>query len=162
MAWRAALGARPEGMDVPMPAHDVDLLDLTAFEEGTDGAVFRVLREVDPLHWNDEPDGPGFWSVTRYEDVKTVASDYELFTAVEGTQIKSRRAEGEGERSIHHVDPPRHGQLRRIVLPHGRPARSLSLESAIVAVVDDLLDGAGGAGEIDFVARIAAPLLLRI
>ncbi len=143
-----------------MPAHDVDLLDLTAFEEGTDGAVFRVLREVDPLHWNDEPDGPGFWSVTRYEDVKTVASDYELFTAVEGTQIKSRRAEGEGERSIHHLDPPRHGQLRRIVVPHVRPARIRSLESDIVAVIDDLLDGAVGAGEFDFVARIAAQLPL--
>jgi cytochrome P450 len=147
-------------MDVHMAAHEVDLLDLTPFEEGTDGAVFRVLRDHDPLHWNDEPDGPGFWSVTRYEDVKTVASDYELFTAVEGTQIQSRRAEGEGERSIHHLDPPRHGPLRKIVVPHVRPARIRSLESDIVAVIDGLLDGAVGAGEFDFVARIAAQLPL--
>src|SRR5260370_18646216 len=131
MAWRGGPAARPEGMDVDMPAHDVDLLDLTAFEEGTDGAVFRVLREVDPLHWNDEPDGPGFWSVTRYEDVKTVASDYELFTAVEGTQIKSRRAEGECERSIHHLDPPRHDQLRRVGVPDVRPDRLRSRMPAI-------------------------------
>lgn len=143
-----------------MPQHVVDLLDLAPFEQGADGAVFRVLRDHDPLHWNDEPDGPGFWSVTRYEDVKAVASDHELFTAVEGTQIQSRRAEGEGERSIHHLDPPRHGLLRRVVVPHVRPARIRSLESNIVAVIDDLLDRAVGAGEFDFVGRIAAQLPL--
>jgi cytochrome P450 len=147
-------------MDVLMPAHEVDLLDLTPFEAGADDAVFRILRDDDPLHWNDEPDGPGFWSVTRYEDVKAVASDHELFTAVEGTQIQSRRAEGEGERSIHHLDPPRHSQLRRIVVPHVRPARIRSLEPDIAAVIDDLLDDAAGAGEFDFVARIAAQLPL--
>ena len=143
-----------------MPQREVDLLDLTPFEEGADDEVFRVLRDHDPLHWNDEPGGPGFWSVTRYTDVKAVASDHEVFTAVEGTQIQSRRAEGEGERSIHHLDPPRHSQLRRIVVPHVRPARIRSLEPDIVAVIDDLLDDAAGVGEFDFVARIAAQLPL--
>jgi len=149
-----------EGMDVHMPQREVDLLDLTPFEEGADDEVFRVLRDHDPLHWNDEPGGPGFWSVTRYTDVKAVASDHEVFTAVEGTQIQSRRAEGEGERSIHHLDPPRHSQLRRIVVPHVRPARIRSLEPDIVAVIDDLLDDAAGSGEFDFVGRIAAQLPL--
>ena len=116
-------------MDVHMPQREVDLMDLSPFEQGTDSEVFGVLREHDPLHWNDEPDGPGFWSVTRYNDVKAVASDYEAFTAAEGTQIKSRRAEGEGERSIHHLDPPRHSQLRKVAVPHVRPARIRSLES---------------------------------
>ena len=147
-------------MDVRIPQSEVDLMDLSPFEQGTDGEVFRILRKHDPLHWNDEPDGPGFWSVTRYDDVKAVASGYEAFTAAEGTQIKSRRAEGEGERSIHHLDPPRHSQLRKIVVPHVRPARIRSLESDIVAVIDELLDGTVGAGEFDFVGRIAAQLPL--
>jgi cytochrome P450 len=147
-------------MDVHMPQREVDLMDLGPFEQGTDSEVFAILREHDPLHWNDEPDGPGFWSVTRYGDVRAVASDYEAFTAAEGTQIKSRRAEGGGERSIHHLDPPRHSQLRKIVIPHVRPARIRSLESDIVAVIDELLDGTAGAGEFDFVGRIAAQLPL--
>jgi cytochrome P450 len=147
-------------MDVHMPQRKVDLMDLSPFEEGTDTEVFRILREYDPLHWNDEPDGPGFWSVTRYGDVKAVASNHETFTATEGTQIKSRRAEGEGERSIHHLDPPRHSQLRKIVVPHVRPVRIRSLESDIIAVIDELLDGAVGAGEFDFVGRIATQLPL--
>jgi cytochrome P450 len=142
------------------PQREVDLMDLSLFERGTDSEVFGILREHDPLHWNDEPDGPGFWSVTRYDDVKNVASDYEAFTATEGTQIKSRRAEGEGERSIHHLDPPRHSQLRKIVVPHVRPARIRSLDSDIVAVIDQLLDATVGTGEFDFVGRIAAQLPL--
>ncbi|MEV0854460.1 cytochrome P450 [Nocardia fluminea] len=139
---------------------DIDLMDLRAFERGEDDRLFAQLRDEDPLHWNDEPDGPGFWSVTRYADVKAVATDHATFTVVEGTQIASRRAEGEGGRSIHHVDPPEHGPLRKIVTPHVRPAKVKALEADIIAVIDELLDKAIGAGRTDFVAEIAAQLPL--
>ncbi|PPJ24932.1 cytochrome P450 [Nocardia nova] len=139
---------------------DIDLMDLRAFECGEDDRLFARLRDEDPLHWNEEPDGPGFWSVTRYADVKAVAADYARFTVVEGTQIASRRAEGEGGRSIHHVDPPEHGPLRKIVTPHVRPSKVKALEADITAVIDMLLDKAVGAGRIDFVAEIAAQLPL--
>ena len=138
----------------------VDLMDLAAFESGTDGELFATLRDRDPLHWNDEPDGPGFWSVTRYEDVKAVASDPELFTVVNGTQIQSRRAEGEGARSIHHVDPPEHGPLRKIAATHIRPTRIRELEPDIVTVIDQLLDETQDRGSVDFVDSIAAKLPL--
>ena len=138
----------------------VDLMDLDPFEAGRDGALFAHLREHDPLHWNDEPGGTGFWSVTRHDDVKTVASDPRLFTVVEGTQIQSRRAEGEGARSIHHVDPPEHGPLRKIAASHIRPARVRNLEGDITAVIDELLDNAEGVGEIDFVSQISSQLPL--
>ena len=138
----------------------VDLMDLDPFEAGRDGALFAHLREHDPLHWNDEPGGTGFWSVTRHDDVKTVASDPRLFTVIEGTQIQSRRAEGEGARSIHHVDPPEHGPLRKIAASHIRPARVRNLEGDITAVIDELLDNAEGVGEIDFVSQISSQLPL--
>lgn len=139
----------------------IDLMDLDPFEAGRDAAVFARLRDEDPLHWNDEPaGGPGFWSVTRYEDVKTVASDPELFTVVDGTQIQSRRAEGEGARSIHHVDPPEHGPLRKIAATHMRPARVKDLEGDIRAVIDSLLDDAQSAREVDFVHSVSSQLPL--
>ncbi|WP_375385096.1 cytochrome P450 [uncultured Microbacterium sp.] len=138
----------------------VDLMDLAPFESGTDGELFAALRAQAPLHWNDEPNGPGFWSVTRYDDVKSVASDPALFTVVDGTQIQSRRAEGEGARSIHHVDPPEHGPLRKIAATHIRPTRIRELEPDIVDVIDELLDRAESRGSLDFVADIAAQLPL--
>ena len=83
-------------------AETIDLMDLEPFTAGTDHALFARLRDEDPLHWNAEPDGPGFWSVTRYEDVKAVAANHEDFTVTEGTQIASRRAEGEAARMVYH------------------------------------------------------------
>ncbi|UPW08724.1 cytochrome P450 [Gordonia terrae] len=141
-------------------ADDIDLMDLRPFAAGVDHDMFARLRTEDPLHWNAEPDGRGFWSVTRYEDVKAVASNAEDFTVTQGTQIASRRAEGEGARSIHHVDPPEHGKLRGIVTPHVRPVKLKSLEGDISAVIDELLDAHTGAGDIDFVASVAAQLPL--
>ena len=141
-------------------AETIDLMDLEPFTAGTDHALFARLRDEDPLHWNAEPDGPGFWSVTRYEDVKAVAANHEDFTVTEGTQIASRRAEGEAARSIHHVDPPEHSKLRGIVTPHIRPTKIKGLEADIIRVVDELLDTAIAAGEVDFVATVAAQLPL--
>lgn len=138
---------------------NVDLMDLSAFEEGRDHELFAHLRDHDPLHWNAEPQGgPGFWSVTRYSDVVAVANNHAAFTVREGTQIPSRRAEGEGARSIHHVDPPEHGPLRRVAAPHIRPVKVKALESDILAVIDQLLDERIGAGPFDMVREISAQL----
>ncbi|WAL49278.1 cytochrome P450 [Rhodococcus pyridinivorans] len=139
---------------------DIDLMNLQPFASGYADEVFKELRDHDPLHWNAEPDGAGFWSVTRYADVKAVASDYETFTVTQGTQIASRRAEGEGARSIHHVDPPEHGPLRKIVTPSVRPAKVKNLAPDIEAVIDELLDKTVGAGSLDFVAEISSQLPL--
>lgn len=140
-------------------AVDIDLMDLDAFEQGRDHELFEILRDHDPLHWNAEPDGgPGFWSVTRYSDVVAVANNHSAFTVVEGTQIPSRRAEGEGARSIHHVDPPDHGPLRRVATPQIRPVKVKALEPDILSVIDDLLDKHLGQGTFNFVHEISARL----
>ncbi|MFD5497263.1 cytochrome P450 [Streptomyces sp. NPDC127091] len=134
-------------------------MDLSVFAEGRDAEVFRRLRDEDPLHWNEEPgDGPGFWSVTRYEDVKAVAGDAATFTVTQGTQIPNRRAEGEGARSIHHVDPPEHGPLRKIVSPHMRATKVKQLEPDVIAVIDQLLDENLDKGSIDLVSHITSQL----
>lgn len=144
----------------------LDLTDLTAFAEGRDHEVFRALRDHDPLHWNDEPGGRGFWSVTRYADIRQIASDHETFSSAEGTQIADRRAEGHGDPSIHNMDPPQQTALRRLVVPHVRPARIRQLEGEIVEAIDGLLDQAlaeGGAEEdFDFVQAVAAQLPLQM
>ncbi|MGO3325446.1 cytochrome P450 [Gordonia sp. (in: high G+C Gram-positive bacteria)] len=140
-------------------APDIDLMDLDAFEQGRDRELFARLREEDPLHWNSEPDGgPGFWSVTRYADVLAVANNHSAFTVAEGTQIPSRRAEGDSARSVHHVDPPDHGPLRRVSTSHLRPVKVKALEPDIVSVIDDLLDQHVGKGSFNFVREVSARL----
>lgn len=137
---------------------DVDLLALDSFVAGTSDALFDELRENDPLHWNDEPGARGFWSVTRYEDIRTVAGDAERFINAKGTQIPDRKAEGEGLASLHNSDAPRHTELRRIVAPHLRPKQVSPMTSRIGEVVDGLLDRLEGGHEFDLVKEISSQL----
>jgi cytochrome P450 len=133
-------------------ASDIDLMDLDPFVAGEDGALFRRLRDEDPCHWNDEQDGPGFWSLTRHEDVKAVAGDWRTFSSAQGTQIQSRRAEGHGTPSIHNMDPPRHKPLRALLTADFTREAVEQMEPRAREVVTAHLDALLAAGETDLVA----------
>ncbi|WP_344601857.1 cytochrome P450 [Sporichthya brevicatena] len=146
-----------------MRPEQIDLMDLDPFVRAEDGALFRVLRDEDPCHWNDEPDGgEGFWSLTRYEDVKAAGSDWETFSSAQGTQIQSRRAEGHGKPSIHNMDAPRHREMRELVAAEFTRARMLRLEPRIRELVTAHLDDVVAAGETDLVpiATARIPILV--
>ena len=146
-----------------MRPETIDLMDLDPFVRGEDGALFRVLRDEDPCHWNDEPDGgEGFWSLTRYDDIKAAGSDWETFSSAQGTQIQSRRAEGHGKPSIHNMDAPRHREMRELVAAEFTRARMLRLEPRIRELVTAHLDELTVAGEVDLVSHATAriPILV--
>ena len=43
----------------------IDLSDHDAFLEAVPHEWFRTLRRESPVYFNPEPDGPGFYAVTR-------------------------------------------------------------------------------------------------
>lgn len=146
-----------------MDAASIDLMDLDPFVRAEDGALFRALRDEDPCHWNDEPDGgEGFWSLTRYADIKEAGSDWETFSSAQGTQIQSRRAEGHGKPSIHNMDAPRHRDMRQLVVAEFTRERMLRLEPRIRELVTSHLDVLVAAGEVDLVSAATAriPILV--
>ncbi|MFF0279365.1 cytochrome P450 [Rhodococcus aetherivorans] len=135
----------------------IDLMDLEPFIDGTENALLAHLREHEPLHWNDEADGPGFWSVTRYEDVIRVVNDPETFINGDGTQILSRKVEG-GTSTVHNTDPPRHGKLRKLAAPHLRAVKIKEWQDVIDRAVDAILDDIETRGEVEFVHSASALL----
>lgn len=139
----------------------VDLMDLAPFIAGEENEVLAVLREHRPLHWNDEPDGPGFWSVTRYDDVVRVVSDPATFINGEGTQILSRKVEGDTS-TVHNTDPPRHGPLRKLVAPHLRAMKVKEWQDIVDECVDVLLDDLEAKGETELVKTAAALLPIQV
>jgi cytochrome P450 len=143
-------------------AVEVDLMELDPFVAGEDGEIFRRLRDEDPCHWNDETDGPGFWSLTRYEDVKAAGSDWQTFSSAQGTQIQSRRAEGHGKPSIHNMDPPRHKPLRGLLTSDFARERVERMEPRAREVVREHLDRLTAAGDCDLVstATMQIPILV--
>ena len=67
------------------PPCPIELWNPEAFTAGPPRDGFARMREVAPVAWCDEPAGrPGFWAVTRYEDVMRVNGDYETFSSQRG------------------------------------------------------------------------------
>ena len=70
---------------------DIDLSDPKTFASGVPHEYFRVLREEAPLHWQDECEipvflpGPGYWALTRYEDIVFVSKHPEIFSSAAGS-----------------------------------------------------------------------------
>jgi cholest-4-en-3-one 26-monooxygenase len=141
----------------------IDLLETGRFAAMRDGDVFRVLRDEAPLFWNDEPgEAPGFWSLTRYADVEAVAKDPDGFCNRHGTQIPSRRAEGEGPAQIHNMDEPRHSLMRRVLISTFSPRGVEVMSDRVRQVTTQLLDEALDLREFDFVKVVASRLPLLV
>jgi cytochrome P450 len=136
-------------------AVDIDLMNLDAFVDGRESELFRALRDNDPLHWNEEPDGPGFWSLTRYEDIRPAAQDWATFSSAQGTQIQSRRAEGHGKPSLHNMDPPRHKLMRQLLVSELARASVQRMEPRTREVVGEHLDSVLERGSCELVSTLS-------
>ena len=97
---------------------DIDLYDPGVYERGVPHDAFRVLRTEAPVRWNQEPNGRGFWTVTKYEDVLTVSKDPGRFSSARGgTNIHDYGEEDLSaiQMMMVNMDPPQHGKFRRLV-----------------------------------------------
>lgn len=139
----------------------IDLTDLGPFIAGAEHDLFRRLREQEPVHWSDEANGPGFWSLTRHADVLAAIEMPDTLVNGEGTQIPSRRVEGRTP-TVHNTDRPRHTELRRVATPHLRLTKVKEWQEVIDANVAAILDGLPEGDTVEFVDAAAAVLPIRV
>jgi cytochrome P450 len=133
-------------------------------------AAFAALREREPVAFFPEPEsallppGPGYWALTRLDDVVEASRTPSVFTSGPGaTSIADLPPEFlEFYGSMINADDPRHARLRRIVSRGFTPRRLATLTDEVqrtaTGIVDDLVAAGGG----DAVADIAARLPLKI
>ena len=143
----------------------IDLTDMRPYLAGRQHELFRELRAHDPLHWNDEHDGGrGFWSLTRYADVREAALDHTRLSSAEGTQLAERRVEGKLH-SLHNMDEPRHGQLRRVGIGYLRAVKikewQAAIDEAVARIVDDAVVADTDHG-VEFVHAVSARLPIEV
>lgn len=120
---------------------------------------FDVLRREDPVHWHPEPDGPGFWAVTKHADVRAVSHDWETYSSELGaTFIPTQDEEilAQLRLSILNMDPPLHNRARRLVSKAFTPRMIAKLVDEIDRRAEAVIDGVIDRGECDFVEDIAA------
>lgn len=139
----------------------INLMDLQPFIRGRENEQFAYLREHEPIHWNDEADGPGFWSVTRYQDVMDVLGAPEIFINGDGTQILSRKVEG-NHATVHNTDPPRHSKLRKVGSPHLRASKIRGMSARIDEIVSDVLDDVQDKSDVEIVHAATALVPIQV
>ncbi|MEX2207241.1 MAG: cytochrome P450 [Myxococcota bacterium] len=148
-----------------MKLEDIDLNDPDNFVNGTPHHWFKELRASDPVHWHEEKNGPGFWCITKYEDVKTISRNPMLFSSwIGGTNIEDRDEAGlAGLRMIMlNMDPPQHVKFRRIVQRGFTPQMVAKQETYLRALAKRIVDAVAHRGECEFVEELAAELPLQV
>jgi cholest-4-en-3-one 26-monooxygenase len=150
-------------------APEINLIDPDVYQRcGPPHEQFSWLRENEPVYWHadgGEPGWPGFWAVTRHEDIAHVSRHPELFSSsrrlalfgeVPEDQIVMQRL------MMLNMDPPQHTRQRAFVNRGFTPRMIGALEQHIIEICHQLLDDVQRRGEADFVTDIAAPLPLYV
>ncbi|HEX5615108.1 MAG TPA: cytochrome P450 [Acidimicrobiia bacterium] len=143
----------------------VDLNDPDVFVQGVPFETFRYWRTHDPVHWTEEPDGPGYWSLTAYDEVTTANRDAATFSSeLGGTMIATpEQAQLEQIRMIMlNMDPPKHTRYRLLVSHGFTPRMIRQLQDHIVENARDIVDRVIERGSCDFVTDLAAELPLQV
>ena len=145
-------------MTVVPTIEGIDLLADT-WATGAPHDQFDRLRREAPVCWHPEPDGRGFWAVTKHADVKRVSHEWETFSSELGATFipdQTEEALGALRLSILNMDPPLHNRARRLVSKAFTPRMVANLvdeiERRAALVIDEVIER----GSCEFVDEIAA------
>jgi cholest-4-en-3-one 26-monooxygenase len=150
-----------------MTAPEINLVDPDTYQRGgPPHEQFAWLREHAPVFWHadgGEPGWPGFWAVTRHQDIEHVSRHPEIFSSTSRLALFGEIPEEQIQLQrlmMLNMDPPQHTRQRAFVNRGFTPRMIGRLEEHIAQICHALLDDVQNAGTADFVTEIAAPLPL--
>jgi cytochrome P450 len=160
--------------EVPLGSFDLSDFEFwTAPRDYRDGA-FKTLRDTPGLQFFHErvfadspfPPGPGYYALTRYDDVWQASRNPQLFCSGKGSNIADLPQElNEFYGSMINMDDPKHYRLRSIVSKGFTPKEISRVNDYVkikaTSIVDRVLERFPN-GECDFVEEIASELPLQI
>ena len=139
----------------------IDLLDLAHYESGPPHELFARLRREAPVFRHAETSGPGFWAVTRYDDVVAVSRDSATYSSFQGgTMVPDVKPEElfVVRQMMLNMDPPQHTKLRALVNKGFTPRMVAQLHERIGELARTIVDRVAARGECDFVTDVAGEL----
>ncbi|MDT5351316.1 MAG: hypothetical protein QOH91_4603, partial [Mycobacterium sp.] len=132
---------------------------------------FAVLRAERPVSWHapvedamlKDPDDPGYWALTRRNDIVAVSRNNEVFRSGRGVMFENFPEELlEASQSFLAMDPPRHTFLRKLVSAAFTPRQVRRIEDSIKANAKVIVEELQAAGSgVDFVEHCAKELPIR-
>ncbi len=147
-----------------VPLEEIDLSDPGAFAERVPHEWFRTLRREDPVHFNPEPEGPGFWAVTRYWDIREVHRRWDIYSSeIGGTSLEDLEPDQiEARKSMIDLDPPRHDEIRGLIKSRFAPRAVREWEEQVRAIARKVIDLALPKGEFDFVLEVSSEIPMQV
>ena len=138
----------------------VDFYNPDTFEHGPPFDIFKELRENEPVYWNPQEEGTGFWVITRYDDVVATSQDYESYLSGHGVFIDE--SVGGSELMMVNMDAPKHSGLRDLVNKGFTPKMIRRMEPHVRDIAATIIDNIAEKGECDFVIDVAMELPLQV
>jgi len=153
----------------PIPAaKDVALEDILPvnprlFSENRWEEYFERLRREDPVHFNETVSAGRFWSLTRYEEIKQVDTNWSNFSSAHGITlgfpVGTELPEGALNISTFiAMDPPTHDVQRKTVTGVVAPRNLANLEPLIRSRTQQVLDSLPDNTPFDWVDTVSIEL----
>jgi cytochrome P450 len=139
----------------------IDLLSPNSFDGGQPHNQFQWLRDNEPVRWHPEPDGKGFWAVTRHADVWAVDRDFQTYSSEPTIMITDPLAEAGGfgpHKMMLMMDPPEHTAFRKLIRSEFTEPSARLREARIQELAKQIVDAVIDKGECDFVGEVAGEM----
>ncbi len=145
---------------------EINPLNAHLFEENRWQSHFERLRREDPVHFNEIETAGRYWSVTKYDDIKTVECDWETFSSASGITlgIPVDQLPPDDERIMTFIamDPPEHREQRRTVTPSVQPKNLQNVEPLIRERTVEVLESLPEGETFDWVDTVSVELTTRL
>lgn len=162
----SAQGAEQKG---PLPAaadlaiEDIMMVNPRLYSEHRWAEYFARLRAEDPVHFNETDLAGRFWSLTRYEDIKKVDTDWKNFSSAHGITlgfpVGAELPEGMlNITTFIAMDPPVHDAQRKTVAGSVAPTNLGKMESLIRERACKVLDNLPEGETFDWVETVSIEL----
>jgi cytochrome P450 len=140
----------------------IDLLNPKTFAAGHPLAQYKWLRENKPVFWHEEPNGPGFWAVTRYADVWDVDRNFQAFSSEPTIMIQDPLAGSPagigGYKMMLMMDPPQHTAYRRLIRDAFTVGTAAEKTPRMNQLARQIVNAVIEKGECDFVNDVAGEM----
>jgi len=157
---QALARARLAAAALPLERYDVADRDLYATD--TVLPYFERLRREAPIHYCEASEDGPYWSITRFDDIKSIELDWQHFSSEPSIVLfEPRRDDGvmvDNVPSFINMDPPKHTVQRKAVRPGVAPKQVRNFESIIRERAGRVLDGLPVGVELDWVERVSIEL----
>lgn len=143
---------------------DINPLNANLFGENRWQGHFERLRREDPVHFNEIQSAGRYWSITKYDDIKTVSTNWETFSSAHGITLgfpvgsEAPTFFQQTNPAFIAQDPPQQTEQRKTVRPSVAPRNLARLEPLIRERTCQLLDSLPEGETFDWVNTVSIEL----